>query len=70
MDKIKAYIELRRLVEKYIQNDGEKKQLLEYLEKIQYMPPVRGVIDDILKQQKSISKEDRDVINYLMHFFG
>lgn len=70
MDKDKAYLKLKELVEKYINNCEKKNRLLSVLSNKQYMPPVRGVIDDILKQSNQISKEDMDLIDDLMYFFG
>lgn len=70
MEKSIAYCELRRLVEKYITHDLKKKELLEILATEQYMPPVRGVIDDIYETSRQISEEDKSLISELMHFFG
>ena len=70
MEKNKAYFELRRLVEKYVNCDKDKKELLDILNNEQYMPPVRGVIDDIFKSTTEITKEDKEVIDDLMYYFG
>ena len=60
MKKSDAYKELKKLVGKYICNDDEKKKLLELLDEEKYMPPVRGVMDDILKQSGSVTREDQE----------
>ena len=70
MEKSIAYCELRRLVVKYITHDQKKKELLEILTTEQYMPPVRGVIDDIYETTNEISEEDKALIDELMYYFG
>jgi len=70
MEKNKAYFELRRLVVKYILSDKEKEKLLNILSDEHYIPPVRGVIDDIFNNSSAITKEDKEIIDDLMYFFG
>lgn len=70
MDKDKAYFKLKELVEKYINDFEKREEILRVLKDKQYMPPVRGVIDHILKQSNQITEEDMDLIDDLMYYFG
>ncbi|MCW8901490.1 MAG: hypothetical protein OQK95_12530 [Gammaproteobacteria bacterium] len=67
MDKNSAKDDLIKLVEKYV-DENKKKEIIQLIDN-HCSVPIRGVFDEIVKG-KIISKDDRDLLDDMMHFFG
>lgn len=62
-------VEIRALLERYVQNDEKKCRYLRELDTI-YPPPVRGIFSEMKQDGIEISDGDADLVHDAFFYFG